>query len=346
MDSGHELTELISLDFEALVTVSGKSAAEREQNANWTEASLVKGELLVKIVFQLVAVCPQALTQDAWVAVIELLVWSRSRGALPKELAVLTDSFDDTDQNATVDSGSKRPVSFPLPSLYSRSSHLTAYGVPTNSLPIAANKLRSTASVERPTPASRGGGSWLSSLFFQEAEVDDALTGTHQLDLHSESTNSLLESPALYNNANSSKFVSLTGEALRSDDELLQLSLSTTKSNRLFAIHADEVTADDAILTVLVDSLLESLQRILETLTTVVSQGSARLSPEVNTAASGGSDSYFPDHLLTSSPKSSFAMASELDFVVVLEWLFLLVSSNTSRLLRFWTKLHGNFFSR
>jgi hypothetical protein len=351
-DSGHELMELVSLDFELLVTASDKNSADREHNTNWTEAALVKGELLVKIVFQLVAICPQALTQDAWVAVIELLVWSRSRGALPKELATLTDSFGDlNDQQVVSDSALKKAASFPLPSLYSRSSHLSAYGVPTTSLPVAANKLRPSAPTELPS-ISRGGGSWLSSLFFLEAEADDALTAGVQLNMHSESTNSLLESPALYNNANSSKFVSLTGEALRSDDELLQLSLATSGSNRLFATHTDDVTTtDDAIITVLLSSLLECLHHTLEALTAIASTGSVRLSPEKTKVdlIGVGPDSYFPDHLLTSSSlsvRSAIVGASELDFVVVLEWLFLLVSSSTSRLLRFWSKMHGEFFIR
>eukprot|EP01034_Spumella_vulgaris_P022368 gene22368-28490_t len=346
-DTGHDLTELISLDFDQLVTGNsgGKSFVERERSANWTEAALVKGELLVKIVFRLVALCPQALTQDAWVAVVDLLVWSRSRGALPKELSLLTDSFGDS-----VDTVSKNKATpLPQPSLYSRTSHLSAYGVPASSLPGGTNKARPSVpneSQKRLSSVPRAGGSWLSSLFFQDAETsDDSVNlSVQQLDLQSES---LLESTALYNNANSCKFVSLTGEALRSDDELLSLSLTAAQTGKLFASHSDDAVADGAVLNVLVSALLESMDRTLNALMTSSSSSSARLTGaslkgEVSPPTSGA-ESYFPDHLLSSSSKGRATAASDLDFVVMLEWLYLLVSSSTARLTSYWPQMHAFF---
>ena len=73
---------------------SSSIASGKATQVNWREVSMVKGELLIKVVFQIALHCPQALQEQGWLWVLRLLQWTRSRGALPASLALVAEDHD------------------------------------------------------------------------------------------------------------------------------------------------------------------------------------------------------------------------------------------------------------
>lgn len=88
----HNLGGLLSSDFESLLS-SPRKAGIDATTLNWTGASLLRGELMVKVIFSVVHCYVRVLGGEAWRSIYSLLLWVRTRGGLPAPLATINDDW-------------------------------------------------------------------------------------------------------------------------------------------------------------------------------------------------------------------------------------------------------------
>lgn len=128
IDTGHDLSTLVGKDLLELIDGTETNNLDKTENRKhtklspWRESSLLKGELLIKIVFFIATNYTHLLSRDAWSSVIMLLLFARSRGVLPEQIAVISDDFKENLNNIELINESL------IPSVYARQAFLRAYG--------------------------------------------------------------------------------------------------------------------------------------------------------------------------------------------------------------------------
>ena len=180
-----------------------------------------------------------------------------------------------------------------------------------------------------------------------------------------------LDLPNLYCNTNASVCVSMTGEPLRPDDELLKLSLEHCHPSELFTSVGEERSASETKNTLL-HTMIHVLADMLDVLTTnshaksshvsaagkAISASPFKRAESTRSASENGNinktttsrsmsvdsvdpelESLFPEQLLVSTFHSS--EVKELDAVAVLEWICHIVFSSKHNLREYWSQMHG-----
>lgn len=389
-DTGLDLAAFLSLDMEVLLADSdahgavptqspggGSEARERQ----WAYTSLIKGEIMLKLAFHTALLSHPCMREPSWTAVVQLLTYSRGRGALPSVLALVSEGFTPVHGHGTA---SMEVARLP-PSQYAHRCYLEAYGL-TLSYP-GQNGQRSGSAGDLGSGGAQGsnqqgsssGGSWLGFLF------SDTQSNEHpdRAAMHS----GTLDLPNLYCNTNASGCVDMTCEPLRPDDALLRVALQHSHPDDLLFGHRDE-EEHFAQTALVLRTLFHSLTDMLEALTTPVVKGpqssggvtlfKASLTKDFQslshahhedddvrgnhqshrdgalslilpseTARNADLGEAFPLHLL--EPATSGAKwieAKELDVVTVLAWAETIVLRDESHIQYFWPDLYGAYAFR
>ena len=307
-DTGLDLAALLSEDFEALLvqkislvsahtdsskvvpsTIQSQRSATSVSPVTWTYSSLIKGELLVRLAFETTHRASLSLREESWAAILQLLTYTRSRGALPPTLALIGEELvlhrnEKSKQrlDITVEGNGQEREETELtehahsslpPSSYAQKCYLEAYGL-TLSYPAGSQSSSSSryqgshGSTVHPTvsnahqqaTSSSGGSSWFSNIgeFLFAAPSSEA---HHDSAMHS----GMLDLPNLYCNANASACVDVTGKPLRPDDELLRVTMQHSKPDML--VLASERNVHFSSTAVQVKAMLRMLTSMTETLT-------------------------------------------------------------------------------
>ena len=94
-DTPVALEQLAAADFSTLLSANRvQGAGSGPDRLNWTGAHIIRGELMCKAIFFLADKFVHCLHADTWLAIVDLLLWLRSRGSLPHGLAVIRDVRD------------------------------------------------------------------------------------------------------------------------------------------------------------------------------------------------------------------------------------------------------------
>lgn len=349
---------------------------------SWSYSWMIKGELLMRVAFHTAEKSPVALQQDAWSALLMLLSWVRARGALPPSLALVGDDFclseihwqdplpadcDTPDQCGT----SKRPTTATAavlsPSVYAHRCYLEAYGLALERSAggrNSADTATGTSSLQQARDAhggatgagySAGGGSAWFGLGFLFSDSQQHGRSHHSGGLLT-APSGTLDLPNLYRNTNASLCVSMTGEPLRPDDEILKLSLERSRPAEL--IYQQLSPGDAEITSTVLKAALAMLMTMVKQLTATpragpvplsvampASQRTVSNSSSVHTSSSAVDavvdlESSFPVQMLSNQFVSSDV--KELDAVMLLEWITHIVVRNDDSISLFWGDLNGN----
>jgi len=184
------------------------------------------------------------------------------------------------------------------------------------------------------------GGSATEDLLLPDV---DGRVSAHHPDVDSSEAAALLKSATLYRNTNASRFIRLNGDQIRVDDELLFLSLKHCRPADLFFQRATQQDCSEDV-HALLEALLGLLGVALANITarpksTMPARPDVSRQPSASACLEAG-ESYFPDHLLAGG-QAEVADCSELDVVLLLEWVMRVASASVDRLHHFWPRLHG-----
>lgn len=278
IDSGHDLAVMLQQPIELLVvddyccpdtTTAPPLPPQRQHHHNssststdtavevvdWVESSMIKGELTIKLIFSALRLTTHSLSQEVYLSLLTLLVWTRSRGALPSSLALIEDDFhrfamasshcddhhdDDDGEEVVVHSSTVATAS-----IYARNCYLRSYGL---SLVNAeglnrgggVSDMKHLAHSAQKNRNSSSSSSWFGSLggflfSTSSSSAHDDVHANHARVMEaykqsiSSSTTGLLDLPHLYCNTNASYVVDLHGAPIRPDDELLKIALQDCK---------------------------------------------------------------------------------------------------------------------
>lgn len=104
-ETGHDLLALAGASVEQLVMYPsqtpavnikyGKKSASNLQTdrLDWSEGALIKGELTFKLLLSVALQAPVLLDGSSWAVLFAALLWSRSRGSLPSDMATVCGEF-------------------------------------------------------------------------------------------------------------------------------------------------------------------------------------------------------------------------------------------------------------
>ena len=292
-DTGVDLHALVVQDFRALINTKSalhddKSEHTQSQTSlvqsltqvsipplTWSYASMIRGELLLRVILQTSSKVPYALQSEACSSLLMVLSWARSRGALPSTLALIHSELiseplaEPISQQLTSPrkdiAGSNAEHSL-VPSTYAHRCYLEAYGLALErsgqSSQVASGASYAAAHSAQRNASSTQSSGWLGFLF--AAVDDDAPSSQHHAMLSAPA--GTLDLPNLYRNTNASVNVDMTGSPLRPDDELLKACLETNDPTKFFfeAITERGAASTESLL----DTMFTTLSRMLEALTT------------------------------------------------------------------------------
>jgi hypothetical protein len=283
LDSGHDLAVILQYPFEFLVddchdtaptppqqhssSSSASATVVTTQVVDWVESSMIKGELTIKLIFAVMQLSTHSLPQEVYLSLLTLLVWARSRGALPPSLALIEDDFhrfamashcnDRSRRLAEADEVHSSTVA--TASIYARSCYLRSYGLSLvnaeglNSgvsgmkhLAHSTSTAQKNHSSSNSSSYSSSSSSWFGSLggflfSSSSSSANDDVHTNHARVMEAyrqsiSSTTGLLDLPHLYCNTNASYVVDLKGAPIRPDDELLKTALQDCKPHVLLGI--------------------------------------------------------------------------------------------------------------
>ena len=280
LDSGHDLAVMLQHPFELLVdddsslaiggpplhsSSSSAAAVDTEQvqvQVDWVESSMIKGELTIKLIFAVMQLSTHSLPQEVYQSLLTLLVWVRSRGALPSSLALIEDDFhrfamahDRSSSSTGLAAEVMHSSTVATASIYARSCYLRSYGL---SL-VNAEGLHSDRSggmsdmkhlahytQKNRNSSNSSSSSWFGSLggFLFSSSSSSAHDDVHTnharvMETYKQSissTTGLLDLPNLYCNTNASYVVDLNGAPIRPDDELLKIAVQDCKPHVVLGI--------------------------------------------------------------------------------------------------------------
>jgi hypothetical protein len=389
-ETGLDLASFLRLDVEILLTdpegqcppsVSQQGGAADSPDVKWAYTSLVKGEILLKLAFHTAKLAHQCMREASWSAVVQLLMYCRSRGALPLSLALVAEDFagghplphnGDALPNGGVGSSAKRLA----PSPYAHRCYLEAYGL-TLSYPGQNGRRNGSSADLGPAAGSHGasssgaGGSWLGFLFSDTQHPgENDRTGVHS---------GTLDLPNLYCNTNASACVDMNCEPLRPDDSLLRVALNHSHPDSLlFGLSSEEEHFSQT--SQVLRTLLHALPEMLEALCAPGPSSSSKVVPSAQNGApslfkasltktfrpvslsrddddaaligglslslpaetqSSELSEAFPLQLLEAAPAGRWNYVRELDVVTVLEWATKIVLRDELHVQYFWPDLHG-----
>lgn len=380
-DTGLDLHALVSLDFDALITYQNCPVNDRHEHTkfqttaehaslqlqankpevSWSYAWMIKGELLMRVAFHTAEQTPFALQEDAWSAVLTLLAWVRSRGALPPALALVGEDFRVHEvhwQDALPEAGAgiEAPSTMLPPSVYAHRCYLEAYGLALERSNGRSSSDTTAASLHHTHYGTHAGsssgnqaaGAWFGLGFlFSEAPSD---SGPRHHGVAMTSPSGTLDLPNLYRNANASLCVSMTGEPLRPDDEILKLCVERCKPAELVY---QASLGDVEVTSTVFRSMLSLLSAMLKQLTATPRAATALslvVPPAVRSVSGTSSvsssavdavdlENSFPVQMLSNQFVPS--VTKELDAVVLLEWITHITLRNDESLRLFWGDMHG-----
>jgi hypothetical protein len=389
-ETGLDLAAFLRLDVEILLTdpedqypasASQQGGAADSPDVKWAYTSLVKGEILLKLAFHTAKLAHQCMREASWSAVLQLLTYCRSRGALPLSLALVAEDFagghplphnGDAVPSGTVGASVKRLP----PSPYAHRCYLEAYGL-TLSYPGQNGRRNGSSADLGPAAGSHGasssgaGGSWLGFLFSDTQHPgENDRTGVHS---------GTLDLPNLYCNTNASACVDMNCEPLRPDDSLLRVALNHSHPDSLlFGLSSEEEHFSQT--SQVLRTLLHALSEMLEALCAPGPSSSSKVVPSAQNGApslfkasltktfrpvslsrddddaalTGGLylslpaetqsselSEAFPLQLLEAAPAGRWNNVRELDVVTVLEWATKIVLRDELHVQYFWPDLHG-----
>lgn len=321
-DTGVDLHALVSQNFDALINTKTALLDDKTEHTHshaaslvphhphvsvppltWSYASMIRGELLLRLILQAASKVPYALQNEACSSLLMVLAWVRSRGALPSTLALVHREVtspcvveSSTPQLASPRQPSVDSTDYSLPpSTYAHRCYLEAYGLALErsgqSGVVSSHTNYSAAHMEHARHASSNQGSgWLGFLF--AAPADDASSHHHAMMSAPAGT---LDLPNLYRNTNASAWVDMTGNPLRPDDELLKACLEASDPTQFFFQAITEL--GEASTESLLQTMFTTLSRMLEGLTTAprmpiitAPSNSQRSIPAFKRSASANSD--------------------------------------------------------
>jgi hypothetical protein len=335
----------------------------------------VKGEVLMKLAFHTAQRMPFCLREEAWAALLRVLCFSRSRGALPSTLALVPEDFAVHRGSAQADGADRAGSSLdgdflhpPLPpSPYAHRCYLEAYGLTLSYPGQSAQDSPVSGAVAMTVTASKsqssGGGGWLAGLF--SAPAADESPESNGV-IHS----GTLDLPNLYSNTNASVCVDMTGEPLRPDDDLLRTALMHCQPASL--LYSEDRPEHFASTAIVLRTMLRSLTAMVADITAQIGASSASqkegglfktsfagkfssisrsrdeedvavltLELPSNAAAAEEHDSdAFPSQLLDTAEWGA-KDARELDAVAMLEWAANISLKSALHVQYFWPELCG-----
>lgn len=346
-ESGHDLRRLLTVPIDDLVDeASGLHKNDAFDPLDWSEASLIKSEILLRVVMRSACDTTLNFNKVTWSTLFELLLWARSRGSLPQELSTISNAFthhpsstssvsgDSSWKRSTVQSNTYRPSSF------ARNCFMEAFG-------FSSDSSRSTSdyhiSAETSSKANHG-NSWISYLWSSGGdEMDLSGSSSIQTPLSAYIIESALanDSFELFSNANASVHFDNKGHHLRTDDHFLQLTLEKCGLYQLFQtlLYENSKRGEN-----LMAGLLLILSRVLGKL---VGQAfdSIQWEDDVESQLLEGTiplADIFPIYLLNDENSEFYIQPTELDAVILLEWLGKFTFLSEKSWIKFSGKLKGN----
>ena len=284
LDSGHDLAVMLQNPFEFLVNdcldttpppppppqqqqqqhnssscFSSATAVVTPQVVDWVESSMIKGELTIKLIFSIMQLSTHSLPQEVYLSLLTLLVWARSRGALPPSLALIEDDFHRFAMASHCDDRSRRLAeveevhssTVATASIYARSCYLRSYGLSLVNAEglnsgVSGKKHLAHSTAQKNHSSSNSSSSWFGSLggflfSSSSSSANDDVHTNHARVMEAyrqsiSSTTGLLDLPHLYCNTNASYVVDLKGAPIRPDDELLKIALQDCKPHVMLGI--------------------------------------------------------------------------------------------------------------
>lgn len=253
-ENGSDLTALLVRESEELLL-------DTCPNELWSDATLVKGELTVRLLFNFVLQHRRTIHADCWSTIFAFMLWSRSRASLPKETATISNVFRlKTDSEASTlerlmsndmedktEEGSPVDVRFSA-SVFAKRKFLSSDRIESGVIsPIilgTSNRLprqQSSVNVEASSPPSRagslangssnaanGGGSWFPTFLWSGGSSNANSEGdTLSLQNVDQKIQSLTfgEEDFIFGNCNDFARCDGEGNHKRTDDWLLQIAL-------------------------------------------------------------------------------------------------------------------------
>lgn len=294
---------------------------ENEEGVRWDGAQYIKAQLLLRCLFFICSKYVNMIHSSGWTAVFRVLLWARRRGGLPESLAEI-DDFSDA-----------RGGSLP-PSEYA----IVCYKLPGYQKILRQRKLRKRkgengssqdAETDDDEHPSKGSGLWASVagfLFSRDTEADADRIGEmpvrSQQVYHPGLDPTIKEDelhPLLKTTIQACKVDALLFNRLRdlSDRDMLSvIGCIIDELDGIYRCKRAEITIDKS-------ELDESKDRDIASLS--------------ESASSGSLNEYVDSSLASAKP----IRLSELDGVLIVEWISRLMFANMHRAYAVWSKLHG-----
>lgn len=350
-ENGHDLKRLLHVPVETIVDSSvGVHGIDAVDPLDWSEGSLIKSEILLRVVLRAASETSLNVHKHTWSTLFELLLWARSRGSLPHELAKISNSFsfysvESSTSNEGSWKGSSAHCNSYRPSSFARSCYMQAFGLQPSvaSLPNTAASLEGINLLETTSSKTNSGSSWISFLWSSGMEESDsAATGSRQqpplsaLLMQSALANDSFE---VFSNANASIHLDNKGHHIRTDDHFLQLTIEKCSLEQLFQSLLFEANSKRG--ETLYAGCLLTLSRLLGKL---VGQQHSFDAIEWNDTFENrlfeGNiplADIFPTYLLNDEELEFHTNPAELDVVICLEWIgnFTFLNEKT------WSKFSG-----
>jgi hypothetical protein len=346
-ESGHDLKHLLHVDVETMIdSGAGIHGMDFMDSLDWSEASLIKSEILLRVVVRAATETSLNIHKHTWSTLFELLLWVRSRGSLPHDLAKLSNSFsyhsvkrNDNDESWKASSMNCNKY---RPSLFARNCFMKAFGVNINS-PTSTNDSHRLEAPSELSSKTNSGSSWISFLWAGGADdLESSPSVRKQAPLSAVLMESALANDAMevFSNANASVYFDNKGHHLRTDDHFLQLTIDKCGLDQLFyTLLYENSNRGEALYAGSLLTLSRVLGKLIGRMFDSVLWHDSFENHEFEGNIPLGD--IFPVYLLNDKDLEFHLNPSELDAVICLEWIGNFTFLNDKTWNKYGVKLKG-----